>query len=107
MKLYDYNKNENVHYVELDFITGIFSPEGLKRQMWGGFAMILMLAEKNIQNSTLISSFDALSKWYYPHTRKQFLLNKWNSIELYKTHKLKENCQLSQKTHLNLIKKTN
>lgn len=46
MKLYDYNKNENVHYVELDFTTGIFSPEGLKRQMWGGFAMVLMLAEK-------------------------------------------------------------
>lgn len=46
MKLYNYNENKHVHYVELDFISGVFAPDNLNRQMWGGLALIIMLAEK-------------------------------------------------------------
>ncbi len=42
MKTYNYNNNKYVHYVELDFISGIFNPDDLGRQMWGGLALIIL-----------------------------------------------------------------
>lgn len=45
MKLYDYNSNKKVHFVELDFIPGMYNHDGLYKQMWGGFATIIMLPE--------------------------------------------------------------
>lgn len=38
----DYNKNKHVHYVEIDYISGVFEPDGLKNEMWGGLAHILL-----------------------------------------------------------------
>ncbi|OIQ21917.1 MAG: hypothetical protein BM549_08255 [Lacinutrix sp. MedPE-SW] len=48
MKLVDYNANKHVHYVELDFISGVFAPDNLKREMWGGLAHIILLPEERI-----------------------------------------------------------
>jgi len=42
----DYNASEYVHYVEIDFISGIFNPGKLFRQMWGGLALVVMKPEK-------------------------------------------------------------
>lgn len=46
MKAVNYNENKYIHYVELDFITGVFEPNGLKKEMWGGFSHIVLLNEK-------------------------------------------------------------
>lgn len=46
IKRADYSISEYVHYVELDFISGVFSPNKLYRQMWGGLAMVLLKPEK-------------------------------------------------------------
>lgn len=51
MKRYDYNTNKKIHYIELDFIPGMYNHDGLSRQMWGGFATIIMLPED--RNKTL------------------------------------------------------
>ena len=53
MKAYDYQHNNYIHYVELDFIGGVFNHDGLYRQMWGGFALIIALAEKRTQKLTI------------------------------------------------------
>lgn len=42
----EYNKSPYVHYVELDFISGVFNPRNLFRQMWGGLALVLLKPEK-------------------------------------------------------------
>ena len=42
----NYNKSPYVHYVEVDFISGIFNPGKLYRQMWGGLALVIMKPEK-------------------------------------------------------------
>lgn len=42
----DYNSCPYVHYVEVDFISGIFSPGKLFRQMWGGLALVILKPEK-------------------------------------------------------------
>lgn len=44
----DYNASPYVHYVETDFVSGVFSPGKLYRQMWGGLAMVVLKPEKRI-----------------------------------------------------------
>jgi hypothetical protein len=44
----DYNSSPYVHYVEVDFISGVFNPGSLYRQMWGGLALVVMKPEKRI-----------------------------------------------------------
>lgn len=46
MKKADYTSSPYVHYIELDFISGVFNPGKLYRQMWGGLALVLMKPEK-------------------------------------------------------------
>lgn len=46
MKKADYNSSPYVHYVELDFISGVFNPGKLYRQMWGGLGLVLLKKEK-------------------------------------------------------------
>lgn len=41
-----YNSSPYVHYVEVDFISGVFNPNKLYRQMWGGLALVLLKPEK-------------------------------------------------------------
>jgi len=48
----NYNNYKNVHYIELDFISGVFlKNEKLYREMWGGLA--LMVLEKQEREETL------------------------------------------------------
>ncbi len=42
----NYNDSPYVHYVEVDFISGVFNPGKLFRQMWGGLALVVMKPEK-------------------------------------------------------------
>jgi hypothetical protein len=44
----DYNSSPYVHYVEVDFISGIFSSGKLFRQMWGGLAVVVLKSEKRV-----------------------------------------------------------
>ncbi|WP_075340538.1 class I SAM-dependent methyltransferase [Tenacibaculum agarivorans] len=46
IKKANYNSSPYVHYVELDFISGVFNPGKLYRQMWGGLALVLLKPEK-------------------------------------------------------------
>ena len=61
MKMVDYNANKNVHYVELDFISGVFAPDNLKREMWGGIAHIILLAE---ERNTQLQIHESQKKLY-------------------------------------------
>ena len=68
MKLYNYNDNKFVHYVELDFISGVFAPDNLSRQMWGGLALIIMLNE---ERNTVLQIHQSQLKLYniaYKHS---------------------------------------
>lgn len=46
IKKTNYNNSPYVHYVELDFISGVFNPKKLYRQMWGGLALVLLKPKK-------------------------------------------------------------
>ena len=41
----DYKLNNYIHYIEIDYISGIFEPDGRIKEMWGGFAHIVLLNE--------------------------------------------------------------
>jgi len=60
MKIVDYNINKHVHYVELDFISGVFAPDNLKREMWGGIAHIILLAEERLTQLKVYQSQEKL-----------------------------------------------
>jgi len=38
-----FNSCKYVHYVELDYVGGVFNPNNLYREMWGGLALVIML----------------------------------------------------------------
>lgn len=46
IKKANYSYSPFVHYVEVDFISGIFNPANLYRQMWGGLALVVLKPEK-------------------------------------------------------------
>ena len=46
----NYSGSPYVHYVEVDFISGVFNPRNLYRQMWGGLALVLLKEEKRKGN---------------------------------------------------------
>ena len=48
IKQANYNNSPYAHYVEVDFISGIFSPAKLFRQMWGGLALVVLKPTKRI-----------------------------------------------------------
>lgn len=49
----NYSSSPYVHYVEVDFISGIFNPGNLFRQMWGGLALVVMKSQKRVGNIEL------------------------------------------------------
>ena len=75
MKSINYNNNEHIHYVELDYISGVYEPDGLKKEMWGGFAHIVLL--KDIRKGKLLvhQSQEKIFNIAYLHS-KHFLQNK-------------------------------
>jgi len=46
----NYNDSPYVHYVEVDFISGVFNPGKLFRQMWGGLALVVMKPGKRMNS---------------------------------------------------------
>lgn len=43
-----YKDSPYVHFVEVDFISGVFNPGKLFRQMWGGLALVVMKPQKRL-----------------------------------------------------------
>ncbi len=74
MQAYNYNSNSYVHAVELDFATGLFNHDGLKREMWGGFACIEMQPKKR-ENDLKVSAYQ----------NKLYKQTYYTSIHFYKT----------------------
>ena len=56
----NYTTNKHVHYVELDYISGTFEPDGLKNEMWGGFGHIVLLNEERTRNLEIKESQKSL-----------------------------------------------
>jgi hypothetical protein len=86
IKAANYHQSSHVHYVEIDFISGVFNPHSLSRQMWGGLALVVMLPEKRTDNLTIHEGqkklFDALyfqSAHFLPdiYRRGRRLLKSW------------------------------
>lgn len=75
MKAVNYHNNKYVHYVELDYITGAFAPDGLKKEMWGGFAHIVLLNEERKDTLEIYESQKKLYEIAYLHS-KHFIKNK-------------------------------
>jgi predicted O-methyltransferase YrrM len=65
IKAYNYNSNNYVHAVELDYVTGLFNHDGLYREMWGGFAAIFMKPEKRTKSLTVKAYQEKLYKITY------------------------------------------
>lgn len=64
----NYSDNKHVHYVEIDFISGVFSPNNINREMWGGFAHIILLAEKRLTELKIYQSQKELYRIAYLHS---------------------------------------
>lgn len=76
MKAVNYNANKYVHYVELDYISGVFEPnDGVRKEMWGGFAHIVLLNEQRQGNLQIYESQKKLYDIAYLHS-KHFLSDK-------------------------------
>ena len=68
MKIVNYNANKYVHYVELDFISGVFAPDNLKSEMWGGIAHIILLDEERMTELEIHESQKKLYNIAYKHS---------------------------------------
>lgn len=79
MKAVNYDANKHVHYVELDYITGIFAP-GIKNEMWGGFGHIVLLNEERKGKLQLLESQKKLYDISYLHS-KHFLSDKFGFLK--------------------------
>lgn len=73
IKSANYQKCKYVHFVEIDFVSGVFNPNKLYREMWGGLSLIVMLPEERNNNITVFES-----------QKKQFTLTYFHSIHLIK-----------------------
>jgi hypothetical protein len=80
MKAVNYKENKHVHYVELDYITGVFEPNGLKKEMWGGFGHIVLLNEERQNNLEIQESQKKLYDLAYLHSR-HFLSEKFGFLK--------------------------
>ncbi|HRG38969.1 MAG TPA: class I SAM-dependent methyltransferase [Bacteroidia bacterium] len=80
MKAVNYSNSKHVHYVELDYITGVFEPNGLKNEMWGGFGHIVLLNEERKEKLEIQESQKKLYDLAYLHSR-HFLSDKFGFIK--------------------------
>lgn len=80
MKAVNYNENKHIHYVELDYISGVFEPDGLKREMWGGFAHIVLLKEQRENELQVYQSQKKLYDIAYIHS-KYFIKDKLHFLK--------------------------
>ncbi len=87
MRLYDYNANPFVNYVELDYVTGAFNHDGLYREMWGGFACIALTPEKRLTALEISAYQDKLFKTTYYRSIHFFRKFFWFLKPFYKVFK--------------------
>ena len=80
MKAVNYNQNKHVHYVELDYISGAFEPDGLKKEMWGGFAHVVLLKEEREGELQVYQSQKKLYDIAYLHS-KYFIKDKLHFLK--------------------------
>ena len=79
IKSIDYKRFKNIKHIDLDYITGCFSPNKDFKEMWGGFAMI-QLDPTNTNPVSIMGSQEQLFKRAYLSSmhlikdRFQFLL---------------------------------
>jgi len=77
-----WEQNEYVHYVEIDFIPGVYHYKAFDtappRSMYGGLALALLLPEKRKDQLTVHQSQKALFDAVFPHSyhAPRMLLNK-------------------------------
>ena len=72
MKLYNYDSNQYVHVMDLDFIPGVFNLKGLYREMWGGFAMIYMSPKRREKPLKILAPQEKLYNAIY-YQSKHFI----------------------------------
>lgn len=75
MKAIDYKKYKHVHYVELDYISGTFEPDGQKHEMWGGLAHIVLLKEIRTNELNIHQSQKKLFKITYFYSKHYWKKN--------------------------------
>lgn len=66
----NYTTNKHVHYVELDYISGTFEPDGQRNEMWGGLGHIVLLNEERTKHLDVNQSQERLfniTKRYSKH----------------------------------------
>ncbi len=68
IKAANFHKCEYVHYVELDFINGVFNPNKLYREMWGGLALVILLPKKRDRILNIYESQKKLFALSYLHS---------------------------------------
>lgn len=79
----NYTTNKHVHYVELDYISGTFEPDGQKNEMWGGLGHIVLLKEERTKHLDVNQSQERLfniTKRYSKHYWK----NKFKLLKPFK-----------------------
>ncbi len=75
IKAASFQSCEYVHYVELDYISGVFNPNDLYREMWGGLALVIMLPYKRTKELIVNES-----------QKKHFSLTYLHSVHLLKNN---------------------
>ncbi|MEO6901991.1 MAG: class I SAM-dependent methyltransferase [Bacteroidia bacterium] len=77
----NYKENKYIHYVELDYISGVFEPNGaLKNEMWGGFGHIVLLNEQRKGELQIHQSQKKLYDIAYLHS-KHFISDKFGFLK--------------------------
>ena len=56
IKSIDYSKYEFIEHIEIDYITGCFSPNKDFREMWGGFCLIKINPSYKVVNTKVNES---------------------------------------------------
>jgi len=80
MRQVDYAAQPHVHYVELDFIPGIFNTPEIKGEMWGGLGMILLKPTSRSSSFQINESHEQLYEKAYLHSR-HYLRKKFGWIK--------------------------
>ena len=82
--LANWNESEYVHYVEVDFIPGVYHFEAFDtaaaRSMYGGLAVALMLPEKRQGDLIIHQSQKGLFDTVFPHSCHSSLINRPGQI---------------------------
>jgi len=68
IKTANYQENKHVHYVEIDFIPGCI-PLNLKKEMWGGLALVVMLPTLRNRKLVIHESQKKLYDITYIHSK--------------------------------------